>query len=58
VSASGIAVFADVSPPMGTPIAVGKVVGRVVRHFNDGFAVHFSQLQDLATVEDLVARLG
>lgn len=58
VSASGIAVSADLSPPIGTPIAVGKVVGRVVRHFNDGFAVHFAQLQDLATVEDLISRLG
>jgi hypothetical protein len=58
VSASGIAVSADLSPPIGTPVAVGKVVGRVVRHFNDGFAVQFAQLQDLATVEDLISRLG
>ena len=46
VSASGIAVSADLIPDIGTPVAVGKVVGRVVRHFNDGFAVQFAQLQD------------
>ena len=58
VSASGIAVHADLIPEIGTPVAVGKVVGRVVRHFDDGFAVQFTQLQDLETLEGLIARLG
>ena len=57
VSASGIAVSADIVPPIGTAVAVGKVVGRVVRHFEDGFAVQFAQLQELDTVEELIARL-
>jgi hypothetical protein len=58
VSASGIAVSADIVPEIGTPVAVGKVVGRVVRRFNDGFAVQFVQVQELESVEDLIARLG
>ncbi|MET0671622.1 MAG: PilZ domain-containing protein [Xanthobacteraceae bacterium] len=57
VSASGIAVSADVIPDIGTPVAVGKVVGRMVRHFNNGFAVHFAQLQEPDAIEDLVAPL-
>jgi hypothetical protein len=58
VSASGVAVSADIIPVIGTPLAVGKVVGRVVRHFRDGFAVHFAQLQELEAIERLIARLG
>jgi hypothetical protein len=58
VSASGVAVVADIIPEVGTPIAVGKVVGRVVRHFKEGFAVRFTELQDAQTVESLIARLS
>ena len=57
VSASGIAVSADIIPEIGTPLAVGKVVGRVARRFNDGFAVQFSQLQELGTLEARIAPL-
>ncbi len=57
VSASGIAVSADVVPDIGTPVAVGKVIGRVVRHFEDGFAVQFAQLQEPDAVESLIAPL-
>jgi len=57
VSASGVAVCADLVPEIGTPVAVGKVVGRVVRRFNDGFAVRFTELQDPQTVEALIGRL-
>ncbi|CAN5415701.1 pilus assembly protein PilZ [soil metagenome] len=41
MSASGAAVSADVQPEIGTPLAVGAVVGRVVRHLPSGFAVQF-----------------
>ncbi len=51
VSASGIAVSADVKPAVGTPLAVGKLVGRVVRHLADGFAVQFIEAQDLDGLE-------
>jgi hypothetical protein len=41
ISATGAAVSAEITPPIGTPLAVGKLVGRVVRHFSNGFAVQF-----------------
>jgi hypothetical protein len=44
-SVSGAAVSADVDLEIGEPIAVGKVVGRVVRHFRGGFAVRFVNVQ-------------
>jgi hypothetical protein len=53
LSVSGAAVSADVLPPVGTVLAVGKIVGRVVRHFAGAFAVQFVQMQNHQTVESL-----
>jgi hypothetical protein len=47
MSASGVAVSADIVPPVDTPLAVGKVIGRVRRHFTEGFAVEFLEIQNL-----------
>ncbi len=41
MSASGVAISADFAPELGTPLAVGSAVGRVVRFLNPGFAVQF-----------------
>jgi hypothetical protein len=56
ISVSGAAVSADISPEIGTPLAVGWVVGRVVRFVPGGFAVRFVELQDRQAVEALVIR--
>lgn len=58
VSVSGVAVSADTIPSVGTILAVGSVVGRVVRHFADGFAVQFVQRQHHASVEAMVILRG
>lgn len=54
VSASGAAVSADVDPALGEPLAIGKVVGRVVRKLEVGFAVQFTSPQDQQTVEEML----
>jgi hypothetical protein len=54
MSESGAAVSADVVPPLGTVVAIGKVTGRVVRHFNDGFAVRFKNLQNPEILEQVL----
>lgn len=41
VSVSGAAVSAELRPEIGTPLALGPCVGRVVRHLPSGFAVQF-----------------
>ena len=41
MSVTGVAVSAEVQPPIGTALAVGACVGRVVRLLPEGFAVHF-----------------
>uniref|UniRef100_Q07QE0 Type IV pilus assembly PilZ n=1 Tax=Rhodopseudomonas palustris (strain BisA53) TaxID=316055 RepID=Q07QE0_RHOP5 len=51
MSVSGAAISADVQPEIGTPLAVGAAVGRVVRHRQDGFAVSFVEPQRLEELE-------
>lgn len=54
VSESGIAVSAAILPPKGAALAVGSLVGRVVRKLEVGFAVQFV---DKHPAELLEARL-
>jgi hypothetical protein len=55
-SVSGAAVSADLQPKIGMPLAVGACVGRVVRHFREGFAVKFVERQNRDNIERLIAR--
>jgi hypothetical protein len=55
-SVSGAAVSADLQPKLGTPLAVGACVGRVVRLFREGFAVNFVEPQSRDTIDRLIAR--
>jgi hypothetical protein len=54
LSVSGVAISADTMPDMRAVLAVGSVVGRVVRHFAGGFAVKFIEHQDRDSVEAMV----
>ena len=45
MSVSGVAVSADITVQLGDVLAVGKVIGRVVRIFPEGFALRFIELQ-------------
>jgi hypothetical protein len=49
-------VTADIRPTIGRTLAVRRIVGRVVRHLEAGFALRFVQLQDQQTVESLATR--
>ena len=51
ISTSGAALSANVQPAIGTPLAVGSLVGRVVRHLDYGFAIKFVQDVDLDVLE-------
>jgi hypothetical protein len=42
-SMSGAAVSAEIQPQIGTPLAVGSCVGRVIRRFSAGFAIKFAE---------------
>jgi hypothetical protein len=56
MSASGVAVSAEIEPKIGDVLAVGKVIGRVVRICREGFAVRFIELQDPDALEHLLLR--
>jgi hypothetical protein len=54
MSASGVAVSADYEPALGEPLAVGRMVGRVVRRLDVGFAVQFIEAEEIEVVEELL----
>ena len=56
MSVSGVAVSADIQPECGMPLAVGACVGRVVRLFDDGFAVKFAHPQNRDDLERVITR--
>jgi PilZ domain len=56
MSATGVAVSSEVQPEIGTPLAVGSLVGRVVRIFETGFAVKFVEKQAVNDLSRLIIR--
>ena len=52
MSRSGAAFSADVEPDLGPPLAVGRVVARVVCWLDVGFAVQFLSEQDPESLEE------
>ena len=56
VSASGVAVSSEQRPAVGTPLAIGGCIGRVVRIFHNGFAVEFVETYKSAELARLISR--
>lgn len=56
VSTSGVAVSSEFDPQIGTPLAVGACVGRVIRKFANGFAVKFAEKQRRDDLPRLLVR--
>ena len=55
-SQSGVAVTSELQPPIGTPLAIGVCIGRVIRHLPDGFAVKFVKQQGRDELHRRIAR--
>lgn len=55
ISLSGAGIRSLIKPSIGSPVTLGRMKGRVVRHFDDGFAIEF--LAPLAR-SDLDSALG
>jgi len=58
ISLSGAAIELAVRPAMGTPVTLGRMRGRVVRHFSNGVAVEFAVSQEMLTVVQQNLRLN
>ena len=56
MSVSGAAVFNPLSLEIGTALAIGACVGRIVRVFAGGFAVSFVEVQKQYDLERLIVR--
>jgi hypothetical protein len=56
MSVGGVAVSAQWQPPIGTPLAIGACIGRVVRLFPSGFAIKFIEKQNQHDLNRLIAR--
>jgi len=54
ISPSGAAISAEMQLPIGTPLAIGACVGRVIRVFETGFAVKFVERQDVDDLSRLI----
>ena len=54
LSSSGAAISVDYEPAIGEPLALGKVIARVVRKLDVGFAVQFVAALDRDQVEEMV----
>jgi hypothetical protein len=50
ISLSGAAIELAVRPAMGTPVTLGRMRARVVRHFQNGVAVEFASSQEMISV--------
>lgn len=55
VSLSGAALKTDVRPAMGTPVTLGKMRARIVRHFDGGVAVEFAAIQNQELLEHQIS---
>ncbi|HEY8596307.1 MAG TPA: PilZ domain-containing protein [Devosiaceae bacterium] len=58
ISLGGAAVEMAVRPAIGTPVALGRMRARVVRHFPNGVAVEFTSVQEMLTVVQQNLQVG
>jgi len=58
ISLSGAAIELAVRPAMGTPVTLGRMRAKVVRHFQNGVAVEFASAQEMLTVVQQNLRLN
>ena len=53
-SGAAIAISPELRPVVGAMVTVGKAMGRVVRHIEDGFAIEFTRSQHSDFIEENV----
>lgn len=56
MSLSGAALATKLRPPLGSPIRLGRLGARVVRHFDDGFGIEFMRLMSDTAIEHTIER--
>ena len=54
MSLSGAALATPLRPPLGSPVRLGKLGARVVRHFDDGIGIEFMQIMSEAAIQQTI----
>ena len=56
MSLSGAGLSSKLRPEIGTRVHLGRLAGRVVRHFDDGFAIEFLRVMSEAAIEKTIQK--
>jgi hypothetical protein len=56
MSLSGAAISTDQRPPLGSCVHLGRLGGRVVRHFEDGIALEFMRIMSEMAIEKTIEK--
>ena len=56
MSLSGAAISTTLRPPLGSPIRLGRLGARVIRHFDDGIGIEFMRLMSDAAIEQTIEK--
>jgi hypothetical protein len=54
MSLSGAALSTKLRPPLGSPVRLGRLGARVVRHFEDGIGIEFMRLMSDTAIENTI----
>lgn len=56
MSLSGAAISTNLRPPIGSPVRLGRLGARVVRHFDDGVGIEFMRLMSDSAIEQAIEK--
>ena len=56
MSLSGAALATTLRPPLGSPIRLGRLGARVIRHFDDGIGIEFMRLMSNSAIEKAIEK--
>jgi hypothetical protein len=56
MSLSGAALATSLRPPLGSPVRLGRLGARVVRHFDDGIGIEFMRIMSEAAIEQTIEK--
>jgi len=56
MSLSGAAISTNLRPPIGSPVRLGRLGARIVRHFDDGIGIEFMRLMSDSAIEQAIEK--
>lgn len=56
MSLSGAAISTNLRPPIGSPVRLGRLGARIVRHFDDGIGIEFMRVMSDTAIEQAIEK--